>query len=213
MSDDFRYKSVGFSLKSSKVIKGDGGSEYFVFSGYGSTWQVDSDQDQILPGAFDSSVRKGLPALLWSHDRWEPAIGLITDAKEDDVGLFIRAKMPLEDTRVATMFKPQIELGSIDRMSIGFRILSDERVREPEPGGADRLIKDLDLMEISLVNKNFAANDGARITALEKELKRLKGQENIDKDNNNELKQLLELSMVVKKLNDGLSKTKRSHNA
>jgi len=206
MSDNFEYKSVGFSLKSSKVIKGDGGSEYFVFSGYGSTWQVDSDQDQILPGAFDSSVRKGLPALLWSHDSWEPAIGLITDAKEDDVGLFIKAKMPLEDTRVATMFKPQIELGSIDRMSIGFRILRDERVREPETGGADRLIKDLDLMEISLVNKNFAANDGARITALEKELKRLKGFD----EENSELKQLLELSRVVKKLNDGLSKTKRS---
>jgi HK97 family phage prohead protease len=198
--DDYVLKSVGFSLKSSETVKEEGG-EFFKFSGYGSTFDVDSDLDQIMPGAFAGLSGTDLPALLWSHERWEPAIGLITEATEDDTGLYITAKMPIEDHRVATMLKPQIQLGSIDRMSIGFRIMQDERVRDPEPGGATRLITELDLMEISLVNKNFAANSGARITALEKELQFLR-QKDVDKSRNNELKQLLELSSALKKLKE-----------
>lgn len=198
--DDYVFKSVDFSLKSSETVKEDGG-EFFKFSGYGSTFQVDSDLDQIQPGAFAGSISQDLPALLWSHERWQPAIGLITEAKEDDTGLFITAKMPMADNRVATMLKPQIELGSIDRMSIGFRIQRYEIISEPEPGEADRLINELDLMEISLVNKNFAANEGARITALEKELRLLR-QKGMDKDKKSELKQLLELSAALKKLKE-----------
>ena len=203
MSDDFVFKSVGFALKSSKVVKEESG-DFFVFSGYGSTWEVDSDLDQILPGAFSDSVSKDLPSLLWSHDRWQPAIGLITEAKEDETGLFITAKMPVADNRVSTMLKPQIELGSIDRMSIGFRMKRFEIINEPDPGEADRLISDLELMEISLVNKNFAANEGARITALEKELSVLKKQakKDIDKSQLDELKELKELCLMLKELKD-----------
>lgn len=197
MTIEYIQKSVGFALKNHDVVKSDGG-EFFEFVGYGSTFQVDSDMDQILPGAFSESLKNELPALLWSHDRSQPAIGIVTEAKEDGYGLMIRGRMPMADTRVATMLKPQMQLGSIDHMSIGFRIKKYEILSEPEPGQANRLIKDLELMEISLVNRNFAANDGARITALEKELKMLKSAKMLDKNNENEIMGLLDICDILK---------------
>ncbi len=65
------------------------------FEGYGSVFGVkDSHDDVVMSGAFAASLRawsdrKALPALLWQHRMDEP-IGVYTEMKEDDVGLYVR---------------------------------------------------------------------------------------------------------------------------
>lgn len=68
------------------------------FEGYGSVFGVkDSHDDVVMSGAFAASLRawsdrKALPALLWQHRMDEP-IGVYTEMKEDDVGLYVRGRL------------------------------------------------------------------------------------------------------------------------
>ncbi len=72
------------------------------FEGYGSVFGVkDSHDDVVMSGAFAASLRawsdrKALPALLWQHRMDEP-IGVYTEMKEDDVGLYVRGRLLIDD--------------------------------------------------------------------------------------------------------------------
>ena len=63
------------------------------FEGYGSIFGVkDSYDDIVIPGAFANSLsawkaKGALPSMLWQHQMAEP-IGIYTEMREDDVGLF-----------------------------------------------------------------------------------------------------------------------------
>lgn len=76
------------------------------FEGYGSVFGVkDSHDDVVMSGAFAASLRawsdrKALPALLWQHRMDEP-IGVYTEMKEDDVGLYVRGRLLIDDDPLA----------------------------------------------------------------------------------------------------------------
>jgi len=61
---------------------------------------VDSYSDVVVRGAFTSSLsrwkEKGrLPAMLWQHQMSEP-IGIYTEMREDDVGLYVKGRLLIE---------------------------------------------------------------------------------------------------------------------
>jgi HK97 family phage prohead protease len=171
---DIIYKHFSFEIKEALEKKE---KNSFVFEGYASTFDIDLEDDRIVPGAFKESIKEQMPKLLWGHNPHEPAIGTIDIAKEDGKGLFITASMPTSDSLVRDRIMPQMKHGSINQMSIGFKIVDSEIIENEEQAKAYRftfekvirLIKEVKLFEVSLVN--FPANPEAMVTELQKMLK------------------------------------------
>ncbi|WP_143872523.1 HK97 family phage prohead protease [Catenovulum sediminis] len=132
------------------------------FEGYASVFgNKDSHDDVIVKGAFSKSIAewksKGrMPSLLWQHKRDEP-IGVYTEIKEDDYGLYVKGKLLVDDDPLAKRAHAHMKAGSISGLSIGYRLMDWEYDKEME---AWRL-KEIDLREVSLVT--FPSNDESRI--------------------------------------------------
>lgn len=138
-------------------------SETGEFEGYGSVFGVkDSYSDIVVRGAFERSLKnwneKGqLPALLWQHKMDEP-IGIYTEIKEDENGLYVKGKLLIDADPLAKRAHAHMTAGSLSGLSIGY-VLNDYDY----DGEKDAFIlKDIDLWEVSLVT--FPANDEARIS-------------------------------------------------
>lgn len=132
-------------------------NDYFTFEGYASTFgNTDLDGDIIDQGAFDKflATNKQVP-ILWSHEMNMP-VGKSTQLTIDSKGLYIKARMPKDDDFVKGRVMPQMKVGSIEEMSIGFF------VKDYEIEKGTRHIKEIDLFETSLVAK--AANPKALIS-------------------------------------------------
>lgn len=130
----------------------------FRFEGHASTFgNIDLVDDIVEPGAFRESLAKFMPVILWQHDRWEP-IGMPEEIREDEKGLFMVGALPKEDTFVSGRVMPQMKIGSIKSMSIGFRPKKSDM---DETTGIRRLIE-IELREVSLVT--FPANPMAMIS-------------------------------------------------
>ncbi len=130
------------------------------FEGYASTYQVDSERDQIVPGAFRHTLshwkqRNRWPLLLWQHHLDQP-IGLWTHLEEDSQGLKAQGVL-LMDLPMAKTAYALIKAGALDGLSIGFRLVT-ARVC---PQTRVRKIYQVDLVEVSLVS--LPANEGARV--------------------------------------------------
>lgn len=91
------------------------------FEGYGSVFGVkDSHDDVVMSGAFAASLRtwsdrKALPALLWQHRMDEP-IGVYTEMKEDDVGLYVRGRLLIDDDPLAKRAHAHMKAGSLPKI-------------------------------------------------------------------------------------------------
>jgi HK97 family phage prohead protease len=137
-------------------------SEDGTFTGYGSVFgNVDSYGEKVMPGAFVESLarhkREGSAVLmLWQHNSDEP-IGVWDDLAEDAKGLWGQGRLIL-DVQRATEVYALMKNKAIGGLSIGYREV------EVEPDGNVRLLKKLDLYEISPVS--FPANRRARIDAV-----------------------------------------------
>lgn len=141
------------------------------FEGYGSVFGVkDSDSDIIVPGAFAKSVaawqEKGrLPALLWQHNMSEP-IGIYTEMREDETGLYLKGRLLIDDDPLAKRAHAHMKAGSLSGLSIGY-VLNDYEYDKQKDAF---ILKDIDLWEVSLVT--FPANDEARISNVKSLLER-----------------------------------------
>lgn len=156
-----KHRTVPFQVKEFKQ-----NGNFFEFSGYASTFgNVDHGDDRVVAGAFAKTINelksnaaeKGTDALLpilWQHDTGEP-IGSFTEMKEDDHGLFVKGRLPIEDTLVSGRVIPQIRAESIQSMSIGYSNKDSEVV------DGIRNLKEIKLWEISLVT--IPMNDQARL--------------------------------------------------
>jgi HK97 family phage prohead protease len=161
---------VPFEITKSEVIKNDEtGDEFFHFKGYASTFgNIDRANDVVVKGAFINSINahksrnEDFPAL-WQHDTHTP-IGVlpVIDMFEDEKGLFVHGILPLEDTFVSGRVKPQMKVGSVRKMSIGFNIIEATDEKDEGSNMWLRFIKEADLMEISLVT--FPCNTEANVT-------------------------------------------------
>lgn len=141
------------------------------FEGYGSVFGVkDSYSDIIVPGAFAKSLaawqEKGrLPALLWQHNMSEP-IGIYTEMREDETGLFLKGRLLIDDDPLAKRAHAHMKAGSLSGLSIGY-VLNDYDYDNQKDAF---ILKDIDLWEVSLVT--FPANDEARISNVKSLLER-----------------------------------------
>lgn len=151
---DINRVNVAFEIKAVD----DENEEFFTFEGLASTFNLDLGNDIIEPGAFLESINRKSPIILWQHDSREP-IGMPMEIRETSEGLFVKVRLPKADTLVKGRVIPQIRVGSVRTMSIGFRSLDDERDGE---NPRVRRLKKVDLVEISLVT--FPMNPEAVIT-------------------------------------------------
>ena len=133
------------------------------FEGYGSVFGVeDSYSDVVVKGAFQKSLsfwaeNGRLPSLLWQHKMSEP-IGIYTEMKEDDHGLYVKGRLLIDDDPLAKRAYAHAKAGSLGGLSIGY-ILKDW---EYDSSKGVYLLKEIDLWEVSLVT--MPANDEARIS-------------------------------------------------
>lgn len=135
------------------------------FEGYASVFGgIDAVNDTILKGAFAETIGKGHRVSMFvNHDSFQVPVGDWTDMKEDDHGLLVRGKIDLNHKDGPTVYSA-LQRKAMDALSIGFRI---------PKGGAEikddvRIIKNIDLKEISLVN--FPADDAARISVVKADI-------------------------------------------
>lgn len=144
-------------------IKATGSEKSGRFEGYASTRKLDSDRDIVQPGAFkrtiDHHAGKGL-ALLWFHDPTNP-IGSLELVGEDEKGLVVQGEVDV-DTQLGHDKYSGMVKGYIDRMSIGYVA---KRARWDAQRKC-RLLDEVALREVSMITRNFAANDEAVVTAL-----------------------------------------------
>lgn len=132
------------------------------FEGYGSVFGVkDSHDDVVMSGAFAASLRawsdrKALPALLWQHRMDEP-IGVYTEMKEDDVGLYVRGRLLIDDDPLAKRAHAHMKAGSLTGLSIGYVLKDWEYDRTKEAF----LLKEIDLWEVSLVTFPLTTRHGS----------------------------------------------------
>lgn len=158
MTIETKFLRVPFELKEFQDNE-----NYFKFSGYASTFNnVDRGDDVVLKGAFINTIsrlmkknKKGKLPLLWQHDKQMP-IGIFTNLVEDKEGLYVEGEMPKSDTFVSGRVVPQMNIGSIDSMSIGYGTIDYDLEKEK------RILKQLELFEISLVTTPM--NERAVIT-------------------------------------------------
>lgn len=134
--------------------------DFFVFEGYAATFDKDLGGDILRKGAFKKSLSKRTPRLLYQHNSTQP-IGVIDEVKEDNVGLFVKGRMPKTNTDVQNIAS-LIKAGAIDSFSIGFITL------ESEFEGEIRILKEVDLYEVSFVT--FPMNPKAMLVDMKAEV-------------------------------------------
>ena len=122
-----------------KTQKDDNG----IFEGYASTF---GNMDKVK--------------LLYQHNTNEP-IGVFNAMKEDKNGLLVEGQLAMGTQRGRETYE-LMKMGALDAMSIGFK--ADPRNQSYDEKRRRRYLKDIDLMEVSLVT--FPMNDKAVIHAV-----------------------------------------------
>ena len=158
--EEVEYKALGFDIE----LKEEGESkDGFLgsFKASASTFRnVDVFGDVMEEGVFDSVLAKAdqtgkMPKLFkqhFSHD----IPGILNSMKVDKQGLKIQGSFI--DTTLGRDTRVEVKTGALTDMSIGF-ITKD--FEEPEKGKVKRIIKDIDLIEVSFVT--FPANPKANV--------------------------------------------------
>lgn len=136
-----------------------------TIEGYASAFggPPDAYGDIIEKGAFKRTIddhrREGsMPAMLWAHDPSKP-IGRWVEMHEDDYGLFMKGSINLNTTAGKDAHQ-HLEQGDVSGLSIGF-VVPKSGARQD---GANTILTDIDLMEVSTVV--FPANRRARISGV-----------------------------------------------
>lgn len=147
------HKKLNFDVKMDESGKSEG-----TFSGFASTSHLDRGGDIVLKGAFKRTLKERGDSvrILWQHDSKKP-IGRPTLLEERDGGLYIEGK--ISDTELGREAMTLLKDGVIDSMSIGYSVNDSEY-----NGQGVRVIKDLDLYEVSLVT--FPMNEKAKVTGV-----------------------------------------------
>ena len=120
---------------------------------YASTKDKDRWSDIVEPTAFKSALETYMlnPIVLLQHDMEKP-VGIVTDATIDSKGLYIKANITEDEDGILSKLKN----GVIRSFSIWYRIkdFEDKQVHDEKWDCIwyETIIKDLELLEISLVS-------------------------------------------------------------
>lgn len=148
-------KTANFPFEIKKI------SEDGSFSGYASVFgNEDLWGDIVVAGAFTKSIAQKKPAMLWQHNSDEP-IGVWTVIKEDEKGLYVEGQLLINGVAKAKEAHELLSARAISGMSIGYIPVVWEWQKKEDSRDEVRLLKEVDLWEISLVT--FPANTEARV--------------------------------------------------
>jgi len=130
------------------------------FAGYAALFdREDRGGDIIRRGAFVRAIgawRGRKVPLLWQHKPDAP-IGIIESMSEDERGLRVVGRVRSDAPAQAAAL---LKRGKVNGLSFGYRVTKAD-------GQAPRVLKDLDLVEVSLVT--FPMQPNARVHAVETE--------------------------------------------
>ena len=157
--EDYNTQTVPFEFK---AINSEDDEEKGMFEGYGSIFgNKDLGNDVVEAGAFSKSLRKRKPnqvKLLWQHKQDQP-IGVFEKITEDGDGLQVKGRLALGTQQGREAFE-LMKMGALDGLSIGYKADPDKQSYDERR--RRRMLKEVDLMEISLVT--FPMNPKARVT-------------------------------------------------
>lgn len=120
------------------------------FEGHGSVFgNEDLGGDVVLPGAFKRSLKQhrdagSNPLMFWMHDP-SRVPGKWIDMREDDSGLHVKGL--LADTPLGNEIHSLLTMKAVRGLSIGYSTVDSEWKDD-----GTRLLKDLDLWEVSVVS-------------------------------------------------------------
>tara|TARA_Y100000996_G_scaffold400285_1_gene370122 strand:- start:1307 stop:2119 length:813 start_codon:yes stop_codon:yes gene_type:complete len=138
-----------------------------MFEGYASVFgNKDLGNDVVVNGAFRKSLRAKGPKkikMLFQHDTKEP-IGVYTKIREDGQGLYVQGQLAMNTQKGREVYE-LMKMGAIDGLSVGYRV--DAKGYHYDERGKKRMLKEVDLMEISAVT--FPMNPKARVSAVKGE--------------------------------------------
>jgi uncharacterized protein len=128
-----------------------------IISGYGAVFgNEDAGGDVIEPGAFAGNLGARQVKMLWQH-RMDMPIGVWTEAAEDARGLRMAGALAMK-TQAGRDAYELVSMGAVSGLSIGYRVKAFDR------RGNGRLIKAVDLFEVSLVT--MPMNEEAGVTGI-----------------------------------------------
>ncbi|MFV2198453.1 HK97 family phage prohead protease [Nocardiopsis sp. LOL_012] len=120
-----RTKSVPVRIKAAGEHEG---TEDGVFEAIVAAYNVDSVGDKISPGAFTKTIAewtvKGDPIpVIWSHNWVDPDshIGVVEDIEETDDGLWVKARLDLDEPRAAKVYR-LLKGRRVTQFSFGYEV-------------------------------------------------------------------------------------------
>ena len=165
LSDMKSYIEIKSDIKA--YYDEDEDKNYGTFEGYGSVFgNKDLGNDVIEMGAFTKSLKKRKPKsvkLLYQHKSDMP-IGVFDEIKEDEHGLKVKGRLALKTQAGAEAYE-LLKMGALDGLSIGFKANPDQVSYDRRAN--KRIIKEVDLMEVSLVT--FPMNPQATVRSVKGE--------------------------------------------
>lgn len=126
-----------------KIKANQDGDDEGVFEAIVATYDLDSVGDKIMPGAFEKSLatwsERGDPIpVLWSHMWDDPDyhIGVVEQAEERDEGLWVRARLDMDEPKSRKIFK-LLKGGRVTQFSFAYDVDDGEFIEanDDEPGG------------------------------------------------------------------------------
>jgi len=158
------HKTVDPAAAKLQVLQEDDGAGYL--EGYASTFgNVDEQNETVSRGAFAKTLRERLKKraikLVDSHavnHGSKAIIGVVEEAREDDAGLWIKARFSSAPS--AQEVRTKVREGILDSLSIGYQVIKDD-VKD-----GVRVLKELRLFEVSVVA--WPANTQALISAVKR---------------------------------------------
>lgn len=158
-----RTKSAPLSIKAAGEHEG---TEQGVFEAIVAAYNVDSTGDKITPGAFEATLAewrgKGDPIpVIWSHQWGDPDshIGVVEEAKETDEGLWIKARLDMDEPKAAKIYR-LMKGRRITQFSFGYEVQEgafvDAKSDDDGPSDPYYELRKLNLFEVgpTLVGAN-----------------------------------------------------------
>jgi len=119
-----------------------------------STYSVDTDLERIDPKGWNLKEYKKNPVVLWSHEWWTPAIGMMLSTRVKDEKLIGKVVFdPKEVDPFSCMIAEKVVRGTVRAGSVGFKSDRIEIVEEDDKKEAAYLIhRKQTLFEFSIAN-------------------------------------------------------------
>lgn len=135
-----RIKSCNLAVKAAGEQEG---TDDGVFEAIVATWDLDSYGDKIVKGAFADTLAdwkaKGDPIpVIWSHMSHDPDmhLGVVEDAEERDEGLWVKARMDLDQPKAAQVYR-LLKGRRVTQFSFAFDVQDGGYIEKKDDEGRD----------------------------------------------------------------------------